>query len=70
MKRSHSTRADNWRDYQLCYQCYCILILKKTPPRGMGGKYLKTASYSDFQAVAVPREPITILNHSVVEKAH
>ncbi len=65
MKRSHSTRAINWRAYQLCYQCYCILILKKTPPRGMGGKYLKSEEYSDFQAIPVPR---TILNHNVAPK--
>jgi len=55
MKRSHSTRATNWRLYQLCYQCYCIIILKKTPPRGMGGKYLKMALSEDFQAIPVPR---------------
>jgi len=67
MKRSHSTRADNWRDHQLCYQCFCILILHKTPPRGMGGKYLKPEEYSDFLAVPVPR---TTLSHNVVKKTH
>lgn len=67
MKHSHSTRADNWRDFQLCYQCYCILILKKTPPRGMGGKYLRAEEYSDFNAIALPR---TTLSHKVVEKTH
>jgi len=65
MKHSHSTRAINWRDFQLCYQCYCILILKKTPPRGMGGKYLKAEEYSDFNAIPVPR---TTLSHKVVKK--
>jgi len=71
MKRSHSTRAINWRIHQLCYQCYCILILKKRPPRGMGGKYLKMAQYSDFQAIALPHEkPQTILNHAVIEQTH
>jgi len=37
----------------------------------MGGKYLKTAQYSDFQAIPVPREkPQTILNHAVVKQTH
>jgi len=57
-KRSHSTRAKNWRTHQLCYQCYCIVILKKKPPKGMGGKYLKNASYEDFLAIPVPRKTI------------
>ncbi len=65
MKHSHSTRADNWRVYQLCYQCYCILILKTKPPRGMGGKYLRAEEYSDFNAIPVPR---TTLSHKVVKK--
>ena len=66
MKHSHSTRADNWRVFQLCYQCFCIIILKTKPPRGMGGKYLKGEEYSDFLAIPVPR---TTLRHKAVKKA-
>ena len=70
-KRSHSTRAKNWRENQLFYQCYCIVILHKTPPKGMGGKYLKGAFYSDFQAIPVAREkPATILRDAPTIKTH
>ena len=39
-KNSRSPKARNWKDFQLCNACYCILILKKAPKRGHGGKYL------------------------------
>jgi hypothetical protein len=38
-KNSRSPKARNWKDHQLCYSCYCIIILDIPPKKGHGGKY-------------------------------
>jgi hypothetical protein len=48
---SRSPKAMNWRDYQLCYRCYCIRILKSMPKKGTGGTYMGEQKYTDFHSL-------------------
>jgi len=52
-KNSKSPKADNWKDHQLCYKCYCIIILKTTPRKGHGGKYLTESGNGGMSLIAI-----------------
>ena len=44
-------RADNWKNFQLCFKCYCAKILNKPPSHGTGVNYRKNERVEIF---AVP----------------
>jgi len=51
-KNSKSPKAKNWKDHQLCNSCYCIIILKVTPRKGHGGKYLTESDQGGMSLIA------------------
>ena len=55
-KVSRSPKAKNWQDYQLCYRCYCKIILKTLPTKGTGGTYLKEPNYADLATASEIQE--------------
>ena len=61
-KRSHSARAKNWKDHQLCYPCYCLIILGHEPRKGVGGKYLKPATCMSMIETTYHGSKITLSN--------
>lgn len=50
-KNSKSPKSKNWKEHQFCYKCFCIIILKKKPHKGHGGKYLTEPKSGDLYLI-------------------
>lgn len=59
-KRSKTPKAQNWKLYQLCFSCYCVVVLKTKPRKGHGGRYVKECNENQGQSMIVTQIEIPL----------